>query len=600
VLEQHHSAQALERFLGDPLDVRNVFSFKRLVALDEQDAYPEEACDLLNNWKFHHYYVPQECGGKLTSYEELLALLRVVSRRDLTVAIAHGKTYLGSMCIWVGGNKAQQEKLASLVRKGEQVALGLTEPAHGSDLLADELQAVPTADGYRLSGEKWLINNATRGSALTVFARIDPKGGPRGFSLFLVEKASLNPAGLSHLPKVRTHGIRGADISGIRFEDCGIPREALVGAEGSGLEVTLKALQISRTMCAALSLGAADTALRATVDFAASRRLYGGLYGESVFAMPHARRILVEAFTDLLICECVAVTAVRALHLATEEMSVISAIVKYFVPATVDALLRNVSIVLGGRHYWREVHWEGIFQKLLRDHGIVGLFDGSSAVNLHALGLQLKPLLEQCVVRAGSGAHASGEAVFSLKTQLPPFDPGRLMLSARGHDLIGQALEDLLAGLEAKRGREHSEPDTTGIIIALTRAIVERSEEDARALRELELREGAQMFKAAELFALSHHYCARHAAAACLGIWLYNRTWLDPEFRDGAWLALCLRRLLKTWDPRPPGLPPVYEDRVAEELLKRYQRDQLFSLTPFSVGERKIRKGIAVVQHGTS
>src|SRR5215213_1291132 len=93
-LRQYEAAQALESFLGNPLNPENTFSFARSVEQDEREEYPEQACRMLDEWGLASYYIPADIGGRLSSYEELLALLRVVGRRDLTVAIAHGKTYL--------------------------------------------------------------------------------------------------------------------------------------------------------------------------------------------------------------------------------------------------------------------------------------------------------------------------------------------------------------------------------------------------------------------------------------------------------------------------------------------------------------------------
>jgi alkylation response protein AidB-like acyl-CoA dehydrogenase len=425
LLKNYDAAEDIEQYLGDPLNPKNVLSFKRAIELDEREEYPEEACNILEQWNFHHYYIPCAYGGKLTSFEEMLALMRVVARRDLTVAIGHGKTYLGSVCVWIGGTASQSYRLAGMIKQQGRVSLGLTERAHGSDLLASEVRAVQVTDGYVLSGEKWLINNATRGQALTVFAQTDAARGARGFSVFLVEKAHLAASSYRHVPKIKTHGIRGADISGIQFHECFVPPTALIGAPGAGLEIVLKSLQITRTMCASLSLGAADTALRSTLDFALRRQLYG----DSVFAIPYTRSLLVHAFVDLLMCDCAAIAAARALHVVPAQMSLWSAVIKYFVPTTIEQVIRDLSVVLGARYYVRVAHWEGIFQKLVRDNALVSLFDGSSVVNLHAIALQLRSL-----ARRRTQVHA--DARTALAARLVCIDPCRLLSRATSACLI--------------------------------------------------------------------------------------------------------------------------------------------------------------------
>src|SRR5690606_18400475 len=172
-----------------------------------------------------------------------------------------------------------------------------SEEHHGSDLLANDMRAVRAGDRYLLSGEKWPINRATRSGATVLLAKTDDGKNSRSLSVFLLYKSDLDPARFSHLPRVKTLGLRGCEISGLRFDRCPVPEDARIGEEGHGLDLALKAFQVTRTLCAGLSLGATDTALRTTLDFALQRRLYGG----SVFDIPHARTTLVEAFADMLI-----------------------------------------------------------------------------------------------------------------------------------------------------------------------------------------------------------------------------------------------------------------------------------------------------------
>jgi len=579
-LRQYRAAAELEQYLGDPSEAEGAFSFRRAVELDEREEYPEEACRLLNEWGLQDYYIPQSCDGRLSSFEEVFSLVRVVARRDLTVAIAHAKTYLGAVAVWVGGNAKQQKRLAEIIKARGQVALGLTERRHGSDLLASEVEARSDGRGYLLSGEKWLINNATRGAALSLFARTDAAGGPRGFSLFLVQKKGLEKDSYLCLPKIKTHGIRGADISGIRFRECPVPPDALIEPAGSGLEVMLKALQVTRTLIPCLSLGAADTALRTTLRFALERRLYG----ESVFEVPHARTLLLNAFLDLLICDCLSVAASRALHVSTEQMSVWSAIVKYFVPATIERAMRRLALVLGARHYLREEHQWGIFQKMTRDAALVSLFDGSAAVNLNVLGSQLRQLLthrERSSTPQTSDLSERMESIFSLDRPLPEFEPRKLQLFNRG-------CNDLLQGIDcglARLSRLSSEPGLdAGVLRTICRLAASVKDElnsQHQDLEGLAARYGAAFSKSAELFEVAKSYCRLHAAAACLQMWLCNRHSLGEFFAGGEWLALSLERLLRgSKSGVRPFSTQTRADGVARELLELYEGRRLFSLIP--------------------
>ena len=563
----HYStAEQLEEYLGDPLNPANVMSFKRAVERDEVEAYPEDACALLDRWGCNQFHVPAARGGKLASYEELYSLVRTVSRRDMTVGITYLMTYIASCPAWVAGSKEQQNMLAELIAGGNQVAIGLHEKAHGNDLLACEVEATEAANGYRLAGEKWVIGNPTRGTAVIVFARTSSGGGPRGFSLFLLDKRKLSSSVYSHLPKFKTHGVRGHEMGGIRFHDCVVPGDAVVGSLGGGLEIALKSSQITRTLVTATCLGAADTALRATLDFALARRLYG----QTVFDIPHARGTLTDAFVDLLIGSCLATSATRALHVAPEQMSVLSAVVKYFVPTMVDELMRNVAVVLGARNYLRDGHWSGIFQKLVRDTPIASVGHYSSVINLSHLAPQLQQLCRR--VRNDAGRNERLAAIFSLRRSLPPFDASRLSLTNRGHDDVFDGLENAVSRLQELDG------PVLPAIVSASEDLLAEIEIGNRALDELISREGSSFSTTPEAFELARRYITLHAGAACLYLWLHNRNELDDFFTRGEWLALCLDRVLRQLQPWRPAPPPETVANVTRQMMRLYEEDRLFSI----------------------
>jgi alkylation response protein AidB-like acyl-CoA dehydrogenase len=580
--EQYGAAEELERFLGDPLNPEEALSFKRAVELDEREEYPEEACALLNRWGCNRFYVPVALGGRLTSYEEVYALVRAVSRRDMTVGITHLMTYIACCPAWVAGSPEQQRTLAGLLESGRQVAIGLHEKAHGNDLLACEVEATKVENGYRLSGEKWVIGNPQRGAALIIYARTASGGGPRGFSLFLLEKRNLAAASYSYLPKFKTHGVRGHEMGGIRFRDCFVPDEALLGGTGGGLEIALRSSQITRTLVNATCLGAADTALRATLDFALSRRLYGN----TVFDIPHARSTLTDAFLDLFIGSCLAASATRALHVAPEQMSVIAAVIKYFIPTAVDQLIRNVSVVLGARNYLREGHWWGIFQKLVRDTPIASVGHYSSVINLSHLAGQLQQLSKHRAKAESLGGEERRqclEAIFSLKEPLPVFDSSKLSLNGRGRDDILQSLELSLSTLRSLESSSKLETGVLEKIVALTGETVAATRLDEQTLADRVAQYGRSFYDSPEHFELARRYCLLHAAASCVHLWVYNRRLLGDYFARGEWLALALDKLLTNFRPRTIPLRHPYRENMARELLRLHDEDRLFSVVPLQL-----------------
>lgn len=569
------TAELLEEALGDPRDGEQLFSFPQAVALDEQEVFPQQACQFLDSWGLPAYYVPARYGGKLQGFDEVLTLLRIIARRDLSVAIAHCKTFLGSAPIWIAGSQQQRQDLARRVQEGEAIALALTEEAHGSDLAASECVAKKIHQHYVLSGTKWLVNNATRSSVLSLLCRSRPAGGPLGTSLFAVVKQELDAAAFVHLPKIKTHGIRAIDISGIHFEHAIVGEQALIGKEHHGLEYLFKTFQITRPLCSGLSLGAADTALRLALQFACERRVYG----ETVFAIPAARHELVGAFVDLLMCECLALFSARALHVLPEQMSIWSAVTKYLVPTTLEDMVRTAATILGARYYLREHYAAGMFQKIVRDIAIVSLFDGSTRLNLSLIASQLGQLAQRAQAGKQPCAQdvlANLELICTLSHELPEFDPEKLALTNRGRDELQWGLA---LAAEHLRSQDLS-PEVARDLGLLLDQFAELQRQQERAVCAL-LGKQADLRVSSEASELSQEFCLCHAAAACYYLWASNRHLLTADFASGEWLVLCLARLAKRiCAQRDLPTLALYREHVAAAMLGRLEKNCLFSLFP--------------------
>ncbi|GGO89044.1 acyl-CoA dehydrogenase family protein [Wenjunlia tyrosinilytica] len=581
-------AELLERFLGNPGNPDEVLSHARSAAADSAEEFPADACSLLNLWGLHRHYIPVEYGGELASYQELLALMRTVARRDLTVAVAHGKTFLGAVCAWTAAEPRTAHELARIVSSGEAVSLGLTERYHGSDLMANEVSALPVAGGYRLDGEKYLINNATRSRAICLLARTDPDGGPRGFSLVLADKRALEPGTYRHLPKVPTLGIRGADISGIEFDGAVVPGSAMIGPKGAGAEIVLKALQITRTMVPALSLGAADQALRLALSITrtrtrtrtrerGARRDRGArcLYDQAV-----TRRVIGESCADLLAMEAMAHVAARSVHLAPDELSVTSSAVKYLVPTVVDDVVTRLGGLLGPRSYLVEHSAHGLFEKVERDHRIVGVFDGNTMVNLYNLIGQFRALARNHPVERDGEPPAD---LFDLQAPVPPARLDRLSLvSRRGSSVLGSLPRHARALKEAAR-----EDAQLAGAAALADRLVTLADELHRSMPRTP---STVTGTPPETFETARRFTLLLAASACLGVWRHSGP-AHGRLPDGLWIEAALHRILTRLGPVVRVEPGAAEredalfERVAQRLLIQYRAGEVFSLLPHRTAE---------------
>jgi alkylation response protein AidB-like acyl-CoA dehydrogenase len=567
-------ARQFETCLGNPNDAKNEFSFVRCIRLDEREEFPEAIVAMLNRWGLQKYYVPVEYGGSLQYFEQPLQLIRMVARRDLTVAIAHGKTFLGAISVWLASEPSQAQQLASCILAGYPVSLGLTEREHGSDLMASEVNGVPVDGGFRINGEKWLINNATRGRMVSLLVRTKHDGGPRGLDLLLIDKQSMETDHYKYLPKELTLGIRGADISGIEFRNAIIPATNLVGASGTGMETLLKSLQVTRTLCASLSLGAGDHALRLAVRFGSERELYG----RKLINLPYARRVLLDAYTDQLLAEILTLVGTRSIHALTDEMSVVSAIVKALVPMRTEAMISSLARILGARSFLLDVFAEGMFQKVQRDNRIVALFDGNTTINLHAIVNQF-PSLSRAYRRGKSDS--MNDLVCDLTASLPEFDFQEISLIARHGISTLNAMPELADRLEALT---LCQPELQETLL-----LVRKMEKICSSVMQKMLQQKPARMAPADSFDIAEQCASCYAAAAALGVWLNTSPHVQEDetvsiWSNGAWLNAVYARLLNTFGEQVSPSPQA-DDALMAMLECQASKGRLFSIFLCSLAE---------------
>lgn len=493
----------IENYLG-PYKI----SIAGILAEDESSTFPTEAQTLIDQLNILENFIPDTFMGKMGSVEDTLQMGRAISRRNLTSAIAIGQTLLGSLPVWIGGNEEQKKDLAKNLRAGWLNCLALTEEEHGSDLSSSEVAVSDTG----LIGKKWCINNATRGRQLSVLAK---NKNNDLLNVHFLQKDKKYEGDFSNIPKIKTHGIRGADISGIIFKDFK-QENSLLGKDGHGLEIVFKTLQISRLLCGSFTLGAVDTVLRRTLEFSETRILYG----KSILEIPTVRSKIVDAYKKLLLIEAYALSASRFVTFIPEQMSVYSAISKFLVSEMGDEIIHPCTEILGARYYIRE-NEIGIVQKMERDHRVVSLFDGSSAVNLSVIMGQLKRLASQDQTGEIS---PDPSIVFNLKHKAPKFSGDeKLRLTNRGNDYIWKCIFSFTFSGKADFEAE-----------------LEKLKQEKLKLNSDVLNLSDDQVQSHEMAALARAYSELTMKANYLLFWYFNHSSFAPEMGSETFLGRVL------------------------------------------------------------
>ena len=217
---------------------------------------------------------PEQYGGAGMSAIDYCICIEELARVDpaisLSVAAHNG---LCSSHIFLFGTDAQKQQFLVPLARGEKIgAWGLTESTSGSDAASMRTTATRAGDGWVLNGSKTFITHGRIGNVMVVMAVTDRAAGRKGVSAFIVEHGT---AGMAAGKKEDKLGMRASDTSEVLFENCCVPADRLLGAEGQGFVNTMQVLDAGRIGIAALAVGLAQGAYEAALRYARDRKSFG-------------------------------------------------------------------------------------------------------------------------------------------------------------------------------------------------------------------------------------------------------------------------------------------------------------------------------------
>jgi hypothetical protein len=219
--------------------------------------------------------ISPDYGGAGMDYLSFALVYEELGRVDSSVRgflAVHGG--LVSLCIRDWGTEEQKRRYLPRLVSGEWIGCYcLTEPNAGSDAASIETTAREEGDGWVINGEKIWITNGNLANLAVVFATRDPAARHRGICAFLVEtdipgfrRAKMEGQELGH---------RASDHARVVFDECRVPKDALLGGSGEGFKVAMSALDHGRLGVAGGAVGVAQACLDACIEFTKSRRQFG-------------------------------------------------------------------------------------------------------------------------------------------------------------------------------------------------------------------------------------------------------------------------------------------------------------------------------------
>ncbi len=226
-----------------------------------------------------------------------LALIReTLARHDGLADFAFAMQGLGAGPISLFGSPAQRAAWLPKTRTGRAIAaFALTEPASGSDVANLTTRARRDGDHYVIDGEKTWISNGGIADVYVVFARTAP-GGAKGLSAFIVP---VTTPGLTIAE--RLHVIAPHPLARLKFTECRVPADALIGGEGEGFRIAMGNLDVFRSTVGGAALGFARKAFGLALQRTQSRQLFGAPLSDMQMVQGHLADMALKVDASALL-----------------------------------------------------------------------------------------------------------------------------------------------------------------------------------------------------------------------------------------------------------------------------------------------------------
>ena len=311
----------------------------------------------------------------------------MVLAEEMTRAGAHGPgfpvhtdiivPYISSL----GTDEQKQRWLPGCVSGETITAIAMTEPGAGSDLQGIRTNAVDKGDHYVLNGSKTFISNGTMADLVIVVARTDTGSdgglGHKGISLLVVEKGMAGFDRGRNLDKV---GMHAQDTSELFFDDVVVPKENLLGEEGSGFVSLMTNLPQERLSIAMMAAAACEAVLDLCLAYVKEREAFGRPIGK----FQNTRFVIAEMATEAHIARVFVDDCVRR-HNAGELDAKLASMAKWWTTELQKKIVDQGVQLFGGYGYMTEYP----IAKAFMDSRVQTIYGGTTEIQKEIIGRSL-------------------------------------------------------------------------------------------------------------------------------------------------------------------------------------------------------------------
>ena len=337
---------------------------------DEAQTFPVETFKKLGELGLMGVLVPEEYGGSGLGYQEYVHVISEISKVcgsiGLSVA-AHNSLCTGHILAF--GNDEQKKRWLPKLATAEWIgSWGLTEANTGSDAMGMNTTAVLDGDHYVVNGSKNWITHGKSGNIAVVMVRTGEKGDSKGISAIVIEKGT---QGFSHGKKENKLGMRASETTELIFDNCRVPKDNLLGKEGEGFKQAMYVLDGGRISIAALSLGMAKGALKASVEYSKQRFQFG----QPISNFQGISFKIADMATEIEAAELLIMSAAD-LKNQGKNVTKQSAMAKYFASEVCVRTATEAVQIFGGYGYTKDFPVE----KFYRDSKLCTIGEGTSEI----------------------------------------------------------------------------------------------------------------------------------------------------------------------------------------------------------------------------
>ena len=323
--------------------------------------------------------VPEAYGGAGLDYLSLALILEEIAAGDgatSTIVSVNNCPVCSILMAW--GNEAQKQQFLKPLARGDMLgAFCLTEPHVGSEAGGLKTTAVRDGDHYVLNGVKQFITSGKNGDLAIVMAVTDKDAGKKGISAFVVET---KVPGYEVARIEEKLGQHASDTAQIRFENCRIPADNLIGAEGQGLKIALSGLEGGRIGIASQCVGMARAAFEAALRYAKDRVTFG----QPIFEHQAVQFKLADMATQIGAARQL-IHHAASLKDAGKPCLKEAAMAKLFASEMAERVCSDAIQIHGGYGYVSDFPVERIY----RDVRVCQIYEGTSDVQKILIGRAL-------------------------------------------------------------------------------------------------------------------------------------------------------------------------------------------------------------------